>query len=50
MRTATHAETRSVFLEGLNSPFGMTLVGNDLYVANTDAVVRFRYGAGTDAH
>src|SRR6266852_6217810 len=31
------AETRSVFIEGLNSPFGMVLVGNDLYVADTDA-------------
>src|SRR2546421_6875470 len=39
-------ETRSVFLEGLNSPFGMALVGNDLYVANTDAVVRFAYTPG----
>jgi glucose/arabinose dehydrogenase len=39
-------ETRSVFLEGLNSPFGMALVGNDLYVANTDAVLRFPYTAG----
>jgi glucose/arabinose dehydrogenase len=37
------AEIRSVFLEGLNSPFGMALVGQDLYVANTDAVLRFRY-------
>ena len=37
------AETRSVFLENLNSPFGMALVGSDLYVANTDAVVRFPY-------
>ena len=37
------AETRSVFLEGLNSPFGMALVGEDLYVANTDAVMRFKY-------
>ena len=37
------AETRSVFLDGLNSPFGMALVGNELYVANTDAVVRFPY-------
>jgi glucose/arabinose dehydrogenase len=27
------AETRTVFLQGLNSPFGMALVGNDLYVA-----------------
>jgi glucose/arabinose dehydrogenase len=40
------AETRTVFLEGLNSPFGMALVGNDLYVANTDAVVRFPYVQG----
>jgi glucose/arabinose dehydrogenase len=40
------AEMRSPFLQGLNSPFGMALVGNDLYVANTDAVVRFRYQAG----
>jgi hypothetical protein len=40
------AETRSVFLEGLNSPFGMALVGNDLYVANTDAVLRFPYETG----
>ncbi|HEX5515531.1 MAG TPA: sorbosone dehydrogenase family protein, partial [Gammaproteobacteria bacterium] len=37
------AETRSVFLEGLHSPFGMALVGNDFYVANTDAVIRFPY-------
>ena len=40
------AETRSVFLSGLNSPFGMALVGGDFYVANTDAVVRFPYRAG----
>ena len=40
------ADTRSVFLEGLSSPFGMALVGNDLYVANTDAVVRFPYTTG----
>jgi glucose/arabinose dehydrogenase len=40
------AETRTVFLEALNSPFGMALVGNDLYVANTDAVVRYAYRAG----
>jgi len=40
------AETRSVFLEGLNSPFGMALVGNNLYVANTDAVMRFPYQTG----
>jgi len=40
------AETRAVFLKGLNSPFGMALVGNDLYVANTDAVMRFPYAEG----
>jgi glucose/arabinose dehydrogenase len=40
------AETRSVFLSGLNSPFGMALVGNILYVANSDAVVKFPYTAG----
>lgn len=40
------AETRSPFLEQLFSPFGMALVGNDLYVANADAVVRFRYTPG----
>ena len=40
------AEVRTEFLAGLNSPFGMALVGNDLFVANTDAVVRFPYSAG----
>jgi glucose/arabinose dehydrogenase len=40
------AETRTVFLQGLNSPFGMTLVGNDLYVANSDGLVRFAYRTG----
>jgi len=40
------AETKTVFLEGLHSPFGMTLVGNDLYVANSDALMRFNYKAG----
>jgi glucose/arabinose dehydrogenase len=39
-------EVREVFLEKLNSPFGMVLVGNDFYVANTDAVVRFPYENG----
>ena len=39
-------ETRTAFLERLNSPFGMVLVGNDLYVANTDAVVRYPYTVG----
>jgi len=40
------AETRTVFLQGLNSPFGMTLVGDDLYVANTDGLVCFAYRTG----
>ena len=40
------AETRTIFLEGLNSPFGMTLVGNDLYVADTDGLMRFPYRTG----
>ena len=40
------AETRSVFLEGLNSPFGMALVGNDFYVANSDAIMKFPYHTG----
>ena len=40
------ADVRSVLLSGLNSPFGMALVGNNLYVANTDAVVRFPYVTG----
>jgi glucose/arabinose dehydrogenase len=40
------AEMRSVFAKNLNSPFGMALVGNRLYVANADALVRFPYEAG----
>jgi glucose/arabinose dehydrogenase len=40
------AELKTVFLSGLNSPFGMALIGNDLYVANTDAIVKFRYTPG----
>ncbi|MFL5545383.1 MAG: PQQ-dependent sugar dehydrogenase [Gemmatimonadaceae bacterium] len=40
------ADTRSVFLSGLTSPFGMTLVANDLYVANSDAIVRVPYTPG----
>ncbi len=40
------AEIRTSFLVGLNSPFGMALVGKILYVANTDALVRFPYSSG----
>ena len=43
------AETRSVFLKGLHSPFGMALVGDTLYVANADAIVRFPYKEGATA-
>ena len=41
-----HAEKRSVFLQDLHSPFGMVLVGNDLFIANTDALIRFDYREG----
>jgi glucose/arabinose dehydrogenase len=40
------AETRTEFLEGLNSPFGMALVGQTLFIANTDAVVSVPYQNG----
>ncbi|WP_285427969.1 sorbosone dehydrogenase family protein [Pseudomonas sp. lyk4-R2A-8] len=52
LRDADHdgvAETRTVFLENLNSPFGMTLVGNDLYVADSDKLLRFPYQPGETA-
>lgn len=39
-------ETRTVFLQNLFSPFGMALVGDDFYVANADAVMRFPYETG----
>lgn len=40
------AELKTVFLKNLHSPFGMALVGDTLYVANADAIVRFRYKEG----
>ena len=39
-------ELKTPFLTGLNSPFGMALIGNTLYVANTDAVLAFPYNEG----
>ena len=39
-------DVRTIFLDNLSSPFGVTLVGNDLYVANTDAIVRYPYQEG----
>ncbi|PRA59387.1 MULTISPECIES: sorbosone dehydrogenase family protein [Pseudomonas] len=49
LRDSNHdgvAETKTTFIENLNSPFGMTLVGNDLYVADTDRLLRFNYVEG----
>jgi glucose/arabinose dehydrogenase len=40
------ADQRFVFLEKLHSPFGMALVGNDLYIADTDALIHYHYTAG----
>ena len=40
------AETRTIFLDNLHSPFGVALVGNDLYVADTDAIVQYPYTTG----
>src|SRR6266404_6910477 len=40
------AETKIVFIEGLHSPFGMVLVGDDFYVANSDAIMKFPYHTG----
>jgi glucose/arabinose dehydrogenase len=41
------ADLRTPFLQDLNSPFGMALVGDQLFVANTDAIVRVTYPAGS---
>ena len=40
------AETRTLFAQGLKRPFGMTLTGGKLYVANDDGVVAFSYADG----
>jgi glucose/arabinose dehydrogenase len=40
------AEFRSPLLENLNSPFGIALVGNEIFVANADAIVKFPYKEG----
>jgi glucose/arabinose dehydrogenase len=40
------AEIQEVFLEGLNQPFGMALIGETFYVGNTDGVVAFPYTPG----
>lgn len=46
LRSDGTAETKTEFLSGLDSPFGMTLIGNDFYVANSDAILRFPYVEG----
>jgi len=43
------ADSRTVFLQNLNSPFGITLAGDSLYVANADALMRFPYKQGETA-
>src|SRR5689334_22137890 len=52
LRDADHdgvAEMHTAFLTGLHAPFGMALLGDVLYVANTDAIVRFPYKDGDTA-
>lgn len=52
LRDANHdgaAELQVVFLQNLNSPFGMALIGDQLYVANTDSLVRYTYHEGDTA-
>ncbi|SDZ97121.1 PQQ-dependent sugar dehydrogenase [Pedobacter hartonius] len=39
-------EIRSTFLSGLNQPYGMLIIGNSFYVANTDGVFQYPYKAG----
>src|SRR3546814_872055 len=39
-------ELKTVFADKLNAPYGLALVGNTLYVANQDALVKFDYTAG----
>jgi glucose/arabinose dehydrogenase len=41
------ADVRTTFLDGLHSPFGMALVGNVLYIADTDALLRVGYVPGS---
>jgi glucose/arabinose dehydrogenase len=49
LRDADHdgvAETRSVLLSNLDAPFGMALIGSELFVANTSGILRFPYANG----
>jgi glucose/arabinose dehydrogenase len=40
------AEVQTVFMSSLTSPLGMALVGNELFIANADAIVKVAYGTG----
>jgi glucose/arabinose dehydrogenase len=40
------AEIQEVFMEGLNQPFGMALLGDTFYVGNTDGIMAFPYTPG----
>ncbi len=40
------AEVRSVLIEGLDAPYGLALIGGQLYVANQDALLEFPYSEG----
>ena len=42
------AETKNTFLDGLKQPFGMALLGDTLYVGNTDGVVAYPYTLGAN--
>ncbi|NIY46244.1 PQQ-dependent sugar dehydrogenase [Cedecea colo] len=46
LRKGSHGWEKHLFLENLHSPFGVQLIGDNLYVANTDSIVRYRYEAG----
>jgi glucose/arabinose dehydrogenase len=42
------ADSRTTYIDGLEAPFGMALVGDQLYVADTSRLLRYRYVAGAD--
>lgn len=46
--TTVSPKGAEIFMEGLNQPFGMALVGDTFYVGNTDGVVAFPYADGAD--
>jgi glucose/arabinose dehydrogenase len=45
-RNGSGAWEKHVFIEHLHSPFGVQLIGDALYVANTDAILKFPYSPG----